>query len=334
MTNPAKACAPCQEGQLLGINVDLTGWKWSLDVNKGNKILVLLFKVLSSDMIETGDLAKLCGKLTHYAPVFKGKFERGYLIHSFAPCDPKHKLVRVTLNMKSQCSWWIRAVGAGMSYSRIPLPWTPITADPVTLYSDAAGPGHGGAGAIAFEQFVVVAYIPWPEFINGGFPAASGYKLGTNMTTLEALAGLMALTMDPDRVRSQAVCLVTDNLAVLQAWNAGHSRDPLCYTVVKALDTVARALNIRLNIRHRLRCSDPGTTAADQLSRGRVKEILAAVDSPSSRVGWISRSLCAWLRDPFPTRLLGAAVVKELSTFCPVLDMELEWNEELNVLWK
>ena len=331
--DPAKACAPSQQGQLLGLNMDLVAWSWGIDENKANKMLTLLFKLLDKEWISTGDMSKLSGKLTHYAPVFKGRMERGFLLHSFVPTDPKHKPVRVTLNMKSQASWWVKSITAGKKSNPIPLPWTPTSADPVILYSDAAGPGHGGAGAVAFENFVVVAYLPWPAFINNDVAAHSGHKLGKNMTTLEAIASLLALTMDPDRVRNQSVCVVTDNLAVMHAWRTGHSRDPLCYTVCKSLDTVARALNIRLEIRHRKRCSDPGTTAADLLSRGRVTEILDAVNSRDSKIGWVSRALTSWLGNPTPTRLLGTAIVRELSSITPVLDLEVEWEDELDSVW-
>ena len=62
------------------------------------------------------------------------------------------------------------------------------------------------------------------------------------MTTLEGLSGLLALTMDPDRMRNKSVVLVTDNMAVTLAYKSGHSKDPLCYSVVKAFDVIARAL--------------------------------------------------------------------------------------------
>ena len=67
------------------------------------------------------------------------------------------------------------------------------------------------------------------------------------MTTLEAVSGLLALTMDPDRVRNKSVVLVTDNMAVTLAYKSGHSRDPLFYSVVKAFNVIARALNVKLS---------------------------------------------------------------------------------------
>ena len=330
--NPAKACEPSQQGQLLGLNLDLVSWTWSIDKKKADKILVLCFKVMNCELITSGELAKLSGKLTHYSQIFRGKFERGFLLHAFCPNDPKHKLIKPTLNLKSQMAWWVRAVMAGLSHSEIPLPWTPISADPLLLFADAAGPGHGGAGAIAFEQFVVAAYIPWPDYLNNDTEARSGGSLGKNMTTLEAVAGLLALTMDPDRVRNNSVCLITDNMAFYYAWNTGHSRDDYTYTVVKAMDTVARALNVRLQVKHQKRCSSPPTIAADMMSRGMTRDIFDAVDSPSSREGWVSRTLCHWLGDPRPTRLLGTAIVREMATFTPTLSLEVEWEEELRDL--
>mgnify|MGYP001198164154 CR=1 FL=1 len=331
--NPAKACAPASCGQLLGINVNLDNWTWNLDQNKANKILVLLFLILQNEKISTKDMSKLCGKLTHYAPIFGAKWERGFLIHSFSPRDQDTKMIKATLNIKSQAAWWVRCLGAGQKFTPIPLPWTPVSADPVMLYADAAGPGHGGAGAIAFENVVTAAFIPWPEFVDKGVAAPSGAKLGTNLTTLEAIAGILAVSMDPDRIRNKSVCLITDNIAFSYAWKSGHSRDPLTYTVCKAMETVARALNSRLEVRHQKRCSDVPTTAADLMSRGRTRDIFEATGHPSHcRLGWVSRVLCKWLSDPKPTRILGTKMVQEMAMFTPVLSLEVEWEDELYAL--
>ena len=157
--------------------------------------------------------------------------------------------------------------------------------------------------------------------------------MSTNMTTLEAIAGLLALTMDPDRVRNKSVCLVTDNVAFTYAWKAGHSRDPYTYTVCKAIETVSRALNARLEIRHQKRCSDTPTTAADLMSRGRTMDIFEAVGSSSPcMLGWVSKVLCRWLSDPKPTRILGTKIVHEMAMFTQVLSLEVEWEDELAML--
>ena len=330
--NPAKACSPATSGQLLGIEVDLASWTWSLSATKANKIFLLLFLILEREEISTKDMMKLSGKVTHYAPIFGGKWERGFFIHSYSPNDPKMKMIKVTLPIKSQAAWWVRCLGAGLKYTPIPLPWSPISSDPVMLYADAAGPGHGGAGAIAFEGMVTAAFIPWPEFVNNNTRAASGATMGTNLTTLEAIAGLLAMTMDPDRVRNQSVCLTTDNMAFFLAWKCGHSRDPYTYTVCKALETVSRALNARLEVRHQRRCSDVQTIAADLMSRGRTADIFNSLGSTPCGLGWVSRVLCRWIGDPKPTRILGTKIVAELATFTPVLSLEVEWEDELNAL--
>ena len=330
--NLAKACPPATAGQLLGIEVDLMSWTWSLSAAKANKIFLLLFMILEREEISAGDMMKLSGKITHYSPIFGGKWERGFFIYSFSPNDDKMKMIKVTMPIKSQAAWWVRCLGAGLKYTPIPLPWTPISSDPVRLYADAAGPGHGGAGAIAFGGRVTAAFIPWPEFVNTGTRAASGATMGTNLTTLEAIAGLLAVTMDPDRIRNQSVCLTTDNMAFFLAWKCGHSRDPYTYTVCKALDTVTRALNTRLEVRHQRRCSDVQTTAADLMSRGKTMDIFRSLGSTPCSLGWVSGVLCRWIGDPKPTRILGAKIVAELATFTPVLSLEVEWEDELNAL--
>ena len=68
------------------------------------------------------------------------------------------------------------------------------------------------------------------------------------------------------------------------------------------------------------------------MSRGRTLDIFEAINSPTSRLGWVSKTLCSWLANPFPTRILGAAIVREMSHFTAALRLEVEWEEELNVL--
>ena len=67
------------------------------------------------------------------------------------------------------------------------------------------------------------------------------------------------------------------------------------------------------------------------MSRDRTLDIFEAINSPTSRLGWVSKTL-PWLANPFPTRILGAAIVREMSHFTAALRLEVEWEEELNVL--
>ena len=45
-------------------------------------------------------------------------------------------------------------------------------------------------------------------------------------------------------------------------------------------------------------------------------------------------TLCLWLADPKPTRLLGTAIVREMTIFTPTLALEVEWEEELRGITK
>ena len=132
----------------------------NLTMAEANKIFALLFRILQCEEVSTGDMSKLSGKLTYYAPIYGGKWERGFLYHSFSPNDPNDKMIKTTLNIKSQAAWWVRCLGAGLMHTPIPLTWAQVSAAPVMLYADAAGPGHGGAGAIAFEEVVTASLSP------------------------------------------------------------------------------------------------------------------------------------------------------------------------------
>ena len=111
------------------------------------------------------------------------------------------------------------------------------------------------------------------------------------------------------------------------AWRKGSSRCPYAASVVKALRDVARALNVRLDICKVTRCSDEGSVAADMISKG--KAMTWARDNPGAVVGYLSRTLGYWLRNPLPTRVLGAAIARELSVMGPVLVWDKEDEHEL-----
>ena len=142
-----------------------------------------------------------------------------------------------------------------------------------------------------------------------------GQRLGKMTTFLESLAMLAAIIMCPDSVRNGSVRLVTDNSGLYCGYKAGYSRCQWTYTVLKAVATVATALNIRLEVVHRKRCSDPGTLAADSVSRSLISKAMDQLGSKSLREGFVSSSLEFWMANPIPTRFLGKNFNRDKTLF-------------------
>ena len=103
--------------------------------------------------------------------------------------------------------------------------------------------------------------------------------------------------------------------------------------MIKACVDVAEGLNIKLDIRKVPRCSAPGPTAADLLSKGKLDQALEVMETPAETPGYLSRTLMAWVEKPVVTRTLGHAILRELESIgVPVLSWQAEDESEINEL--
>ena len=305
-----------------------------MSVRKKNKILILLFEVVESDTMLSRQVLSLCGKLNHYSALFlDGKFERNFLLELVDNTNLKARVV-VSKLAKSQAAWWIRALGPAVEPAPIPLPGVFAPAWALEVFPDAAGGSlkerFSGFGAVAWNlparRFVV---FPWSWLINSGELSSLGVKFNHKLSMLEGVAALSGLIMVKDLAVGRAVRIWTDNAGLVHAYNKAHSKCPYVHSVVKAINTVARALDCRVMVEKVPRCSSDATTAADALSKGDVTLAKGLMGHYEIELGYISRTLLAWLEDPVPTRVLGVAIVKELAKTGPVLDLEVEWSEEV-----
>ena len=98
----------------------------------------------------------------------------------------------------------------------------------------------------------------------------------------------------------------------------------LAHTVLKALEDVSRALNVTLTVCWKRRCSDEMTTLVDQLSKG---DSTLTRAFHSAKMGYVSRTLANFMRNPRPDCCLGVAIAKELSSWMETLDCHVEWKE-------
>ena len=333
-----KAFEPTRQGVMLGINYNLDDWTWSLAASKTCKILYLLYDVVEKKQITLGEIKSLSGKITHYASVFEGKFERGFVLRAAAPDLVKSTLVEVDDNLVSQCKWWIRKIYAASVPCIIPDPRPLQRSYQIHCYSDAAGGGcedySRGFGGVVYKEDGSSTFIYhwWEGAIQSSKRTVTGDRVDRKLSFLEGIAALATLICDPPAVSNRSVVLFTDNIGLYYAYKSGSSRCLFTYTIVKALSEVARGLNVILSVEKVPRCSNEGSIVSDLISKGLCRQWLETTSG--AEWGYLSLTLMSWVSNPAPTRCLGIAILREMSLKFPVLVWSVEDESELSQLIK
>lgn len=338
-----KAFPPQDHGAILGFNFHIKTWSWTMDEDKATKILRFLFLITEDGAICHEDLDTLVGKIGFYWPLFDGRFERTFLFSAQNEAALKRDPVLVTPQLQSQARWWILNIRAAMEAPlSLPDPRSPFPAHYIALYPDAAGgvgPAGSGFGAVVwFKDMQHWAAHYWPEAIRQNLEIQPGgncepQRLAYHTMVLEAAAALASILICPELIKNKNIVIYSDNSAAVCGFKKGHSIETLAQCLLKACRDVAAGLNCRLDIRKVPRCSAPGPTAADLLSKGKLEPALALLDNPAPGPGYMSRTLIAWLEKPVATRCLGAAILKELRMVgIPVLTLHLELEDEIQDL--
>ena len=122
---------------------------------------------------------------------------------------------------------------------------------------------------------------------------------------------------------------MTDNVGVVVGFRNGSSTCLMAHTAIKALHDVAAALNIHLSVTWRRRCSDELSVAADELSKSNPSKI---VGDTEAKMGYVSRTLTSYMRNPRPERCLGRAITQELSSWMEVVQNQVEWADSYSHL--
>ena len=339
---PDKCFGPAPSGILLGIEYDLPSWRWRMPADKADKLLRLLFSIRDATTVSNGLILTTCGKITHYHSILGdcGKYERSFLIQSSMPLDDKTIPIQVTANMRSQADYWIRTLAWAQDWSPIPDPRPRSPASSFHAFPDAAGGSQyhslNGYGAVFLgPQLVVYTCSAWPPAIQFNHTLSCQLRAGNKLMFLESVAALAALITAAPYIRNRGLIIHTDNKALTYAWASGHSACPLTCSITTAMHRLARALCCSLDIEWVRRCSSDAATVADLLSKGNTTQALTMM-GPAAQLGYCSRTLSSYLQDPFPTRLLGQAIIKELhyQDNSSVLLWEVESDTEVDKLVK
>ena len=146
-----------------------------------------------------------------------------------------------------------------------------------------------------------------------------GKKSFCKTTTLESLAILTTLCLDPLRFIEQEALFHIDNMATVLALEKGHSRDLWASTIVRAARVVAASLGCEIFATWERRRSSRGSIIADELTHNLVaclndEELSAYIlrntlSFPAPILQWmmkpgrdltLGRRCVLWVRESFP----------------------------------
>ena len=123
-------------------------------------------------------------------------------------------------------------------------------------------------------------------------------------------------------------------IGFVEAFKKASSGCGYTYTVMKALHHVAEALNVGLQVVKTPRTSGPGERVADFLSKGKFKEAFNEAETFREAPSFIPKTLTYWLENPRESRILGQAIIEEMSSYTSVIRWGVEKIDEVNLLVK
>ena len=329
--DPEKAFGPSEAGIILGIQYDFKSWTWQIPVGKMHRILYLLEEIITKKEVVNKLAMSVAGKITHYRVLTRfGHWERSFLL-KLPEGTRKDRKVKVTRNQAKQARWWQVALLASASGERIPDIREAEALNRAVLSTDAAGGsgtlGVGMGGCVQVEGHSIrwFAY-PWPEKIRFNLRNSDGVSLGQKLTMLEGAAVLAGLAGAATSLAGRDVTAYCDNAGFCYAWLNKGSRDLLSYTVAKAVADVAAGLGVDLVVRKVTRCSDRLSTAADDLSKYRIREAFESMgEDREEEVMTVPGTILRWLADPWETATLGKLVLREIKERHPALTVR-DWR--------
>ena len=138
---------------------------------------------------------------------------------------------------------------------------------------------------------------------------------------------MMGLLMCPALLCNQTIYIYLDNAGLVGVFRKGNSHCLYTYTLILAMSVIASSLNSRVFIKKVSRCSSDMSTVADLLSKGFLSEANEIMGD--SVWGNYSSPFAHRMSNPFPTRGLGLAIVRELKEKMDIPIFDSEWDEEV-----
>ena len=311
-------------GVVLGVEYDTVAWTWALPPDKAVRLDLQISAALDKRVLRQDEVWSLVGRILHYAPLFLcGRFNIDHLLKANAVSAVKAHPVVLSAPCRRQLQFWKLLIRMSSGSAQIPSHW-PLPAWTLEAHTDAAGgspDGFRGSGGVVGASWF---FLPWSLAINMGRRGPDGKRIGGKLSALELIGPLAVVVTFPDLCRAQPVRVWVDNAGSVRIWEKGYSNScGLCTTLVKAISSVAAALDCRLEIVKIRRCSSPLSVMADALSQGDFRRFRTAAAfaglCPSPTPSPVPLALRRWVAWPRVDDDLGHKLLRELALETPLL---------------
>ena len=318
VSDPDKAFAPCQEGQVFGIQYNTASFTWWLREDKLGRIMNSLSALIEEGEHKVRFLKSVAGKIMDVRLLVpNGKYNVGQIV-KFAGgnIDEMDKEISVSDWCRAEAMFWHTMLP--FCGKRMPLP-DPDTCQPpwtIRVYTDSAGGSlstlGAGMGTVIYPNWW--AYAKWGRSINSGKRDIDGRKLSSKMSALELVPPLVTLCSGSEQIRGKPVTFMVDNSGSVAIFNKGWSSScMLCNTLVVAMSQISAAIGCNIAMEKVRRCSTIEACAADSLSKGDFKKFRKEMPMAALEPARIPVTLLKWIENPTEDRLLGQKILKEMS---------------------
>ena len=314
----SKCQSPATTVLALGMDIDTVAWEIRCPEQKLGRILHALRQCLALGSVTMGELASLVGQLQDKMILLvAARFNFAEISRLVRSEENPEVEVKLTPAALKQLRWWFVNLQATAWYCPITHPdailWPPVGS--TVVWSDAAG---GTLVNVKVGVGVLLpggswSYFPWPWWLKAGLPGPEGYPLNAQLQFLELCGALIALAAGAESCMNKAVNFRVDNMSAVYVWRKGYSsKDRLSSTVVKAIFDLAQLLNTSPFVTKVARCSTPGATAVDALSKGDFRMFFSLSPESGPEPLKIPGTLVRWLTRPVVDDSLGQRIGEDL----------------------
>ena len=317
--DPDKSFGPSTHGVVLGVHFDTVKWIWALPADKLGYIISMLKEALEADQLEQRFLKSLYGKLEHIRELVPdSKFHIGQIVKASSVTADLSAMINVWDWCKEELNWWYTYLPVYSGRAPIPDPDYSLPLSALQGFTDAAGGSlvSRGNGIGAFLPPHTWAYVAYGFRINGPGVDEKGKKLCRKMSAWELAGPLLLLCSMPEELFGKLLIIWVDNSGSVFVYSKGYSTAcSLCCTLINAIHEVARAIGCEVEIRKIRRCSDKGSTAADNLSKADFRSFKRLIPAANKQPELVPEAFLSWMEDPKQDRFLGKRIVKQMEKY-------------------
>ncbi|XP_066928822.1 uncharacterized protein [Clytia hemisphaerica] len=224
---------PTQVITYLGIEIDSLSFTIRLPSDKLTRLRELVSVWLGKRKCVKRELLSLIGSLSFACKVVRpGRIFLRRLIDLSTTVTKLHHHIDIPSSVRLDLEMWSQFLISWNGTSFLPDP--PITAESISLFTDASFKGLG----VYFQgQWISHA---WPFDLNDL----------THIAVLELFAVFAALSTFGDSLVNQQIIIFTDNESIISVWSSGSSKDTQIMAIIRELFFLTTRLNLSVRFQH------------------------------------------------------------------------------------